>query len=156
MTTYREARIAVYNTLKTRVEARVAALDELDDIPNYLFDDLGDDDFPNISKNTLVVYVRHYASNQKTIGGETRNLFERKAFALVKVWVPKNNGLKVGDALAYIVKSAFEGKRALSPFNDIIFRSVRVSEQGIIKDRLQITVTADFEYTEAVERTETW
>lgn len=123
----------------------------LTDEPQLEWDnDIGDDP-PCVNAPLVYLYVRHYASKQAHIGGVTRKSFTRKGFVLARVWVPQDTGLKTGDALSYVIKTAFEGRRALGDGKGILFRSWRPTESGntsASQGRFQIVSTVDFEYDE--------
>lgn len=117
--------------------------------PRLEWDNDEDDDEPDVTAPVLFLYVRHYASNPSTIGGDSRKINTRKGFVLCRVWVPSDTGLKTADALSYVVKTAFERKRGLGDGNGIVFRSWRPTEAGAQKDGRFMTVsTVDFEYDE--------
>lgn len=115
-----------------------------------LWEEQEPDDETNVERPTIYNYVRHYSAPRSHIGGDSRQVFDRKGFFLSLVLIPKDTELKTADRLAYVVKSAFEGKRGFGDGRGIVFRSVRVTETGRQKGRVQFTVTADFEYSEAV------
>lgn len=104
------------------------------------------DDSADVTEPTVYLYIRHYTSKNRAIGGRA---VERKGFVLVKVKVPSDTGLKTADALSYIVKTAFENKRAPGDGKGILFRTWRPTETGIVQSiRFQIVSTVDFEYDE--------
>jgi hypothetical protein len=121
----------------------------LADEPKIEWDNDEDDDAPDVSAPLVYVYVRHYASQPATVGGETRKLTTRRGFVLIRVWVPGDAGLKTADALSYVAKTAFERKRGVGAGNGIIFRAWRPTEAGQQKNGTFLTVsTVDFEYDE--------
>lgn len=120
----------------------------LDVEPTLEWDNDVADDAPDVTEPTVYLYVRHYASKQAHIGGETRRSFTRRGFVLARVQVPQDQGLKTADALGYVVKTAFEGKRGLGDGNGIVFRSWRPTETGPTRGRFQAVSTVDFEYDE--------
>lgn len=121
----------------------------LDAEPDPKWENFEGDDLPDVTVPSLFLYVRHFASPPSTIGGETRKIVTRRGFVLVRVWVPGDGGLKIADALSYVVKTAFERKRAVGAGSGIIFRSWRPTEAGPQKNGTFLTVsTVDFEYDE--------
>lgn len=117
--------------------------------PKVEFDNDVDDNPPTVDRPLLYLYVRHFASPAATIGGETRKLVDRQGFVLLRVWVPRDSGLKTADRLSYVAKTAFERKRGVGAGNGIVFKSWRPTEAGPQKDGRFMTVsTVDFEYTE--------
>jgi hypothetical protein len=108
-----------------------------------------DENMPGADTPFLSFQIRHYSSSPSTIGGETRKITSRRGFVLVRVWVPADTGLKMGDALSYVVKTAFERKRGFGAGFGIIFRAWRATEAGTQKNGSFLTVsTVDFEYDE--------
>ena len=60
---------------------------------------------------------------------------------------PPEPGLKTADALAYVVKTAYEGKRGIGDGKGIVFRNWRPTETGPQREgRFQTICTVDFEY----------
>lgn len=117
--------------------------------PHIDWENLEGEELPDVEAPRLFLYVRHYASPPSTIGGETRKIVTRRGFVMVRVWVPADEGLKTADALSYVVKTAFERKRAIGAGFGIIFRSWRPTETGPQKNGTFLTVsTVDFEYDE--------
>jgi hypothetical protein len=117
--------------------------------PRIDWENVEDENTPDVTEPHLFVYVRHYASNPATVGGETRKIVTRRGFVLVRVWVPADSGLKTADAISYVVKTAFERKRGVGEGSGIIFRSWRPTEAGPQKNGTFLTVsTVDFEYDE--------
>lgn len=161
--TREQARDHLYTTLLKRwndpVHGWAGILDEADFDPAYTkapeveWDNREPDDTDGMEKPILFVYVRHHNARQKGVGGgegRSRTIHRRYGFVLIRVYTPKDSGLKTGDRLAYVVKSAFEGKRGFGAGNGISFQSVRVTEVGQVKGRYEHLVTADFEYDEII------
>lgn len=108
-----------------------------------------EDEMPDITKPLVYFYVRHYGSTPSSVGGESRKLVTRRGFVLVRVYAPAEGGLKIADALSYVVKTAFERKRGVGAGHGIIFRGWRPVETGPQKNGTFLTVsTVDFEYDE--------
>lgn len=156
--TYAEGRENLYNTFWQHfigVNGGVtfdATYDYTDESPSIevLWEEVEPDEKTVVTRPTIYCYVRHYSAPRNHIGGESRQVFLRKGFFLALVLMPQDQGLKSADDLAYVVKSAFEGKRGFGAGQGITFKSVRVTEAGLQKGRWQTTVTADFEYSEVV------
>lgn len=161
--TYEQARDHLYNTFWQRwidpVAGIVTVFSTFDpaahDAPTapvvVLWEEEEPEDLENVTKPTLYNSVRHYSTPRKHVGGESRHIFGRKGFFLSRIYIPTDTGLKTGDQVAYVVKSAFEGKRGFGDGNRIVFRGVRVTENGARSGRFLFTVTADFEYDEVIK-----
>lgn len=125
-------------------------LEPLAEQPDVEWDNDIGDDTPEVEKPTIYAYVRHYASTPATVGGESRKRTTRKGFVMLRVWVPRDTGLKTADALSYVAKTAFERKRGVGAGSGIIFRSWRPVEAGNQKTGpFLIVSTVDFEYDES-------
>ena len=125
--------------------------------PQIEWDNREPSETDGMDKPILFVYVRHFNEQGTGVGGlesqgggRSRVIRRHQGFVLVRVYSPQDGGLKTGDRLAYVVKSAFAGKRGFAAGNGISFRSVRVTEVGLVKGRYEHLVTADFEYDEII------
>ena len=98
-----------------------------------------EDEMPDITKPLVYFYVRHYGGTPSSVGGESRKLVTRRGFVLVRVYAPAEGGLKIADALSYVVKTAFERKRGVGAGHGIIFRAWRPVETGPQKNGTFLT-----------------
>lgn len=97
------------------------------------------------------VYVRHFDSDQATLGEQGCRIFTRTGMIGVDIFAPLNTGLKLPYQLGIVSKRAFEGKRGHGDGSGIIFRSVRLRERDNYQKRwAHVSVQADFEYDEVL------
>lgn len=154
--TYEQAREHLYATFwqkwideTTGVRSVIPDCNPLDEdaakLCPVLWEEEEPEDLSDVTVPTVYVYVRHHNSKRTAISDR---MFTRYGFVLARVIVPTDAGLKTGDQLAYVVKSAFEGKRGYGDGRGIWFKSVRVTEAGAQQGRYLFLVTADFEYEE--------
>ena len=110
-----------------------------------LYPDVADD--PPDAGSWARVTVRHSNGGQATLTGALgKRRYRYVGFIAVQIFVERADGEVSIDALAMIVKNAFEGVTT-SP-GRVAFYRVRVNEVGQSGVWLQTNVLADFEYDE--------
>lgn len=97
-------------------------------------------------KNIYVVpKIRHAEAGPPTLGGVGYRMFSRTGMLMVSIYVPAGRGLSEAYAAGKLVADAYEGT---SSENDVWFRNVRLSEEGLDGAFFMLNVFVDFEYYE--------
>jgi len=103
-----------------------------------------------LDTTTLSEWVRfevvHVGSTQQTLGAVTNRKFRRVAFATANIFIEGDEGTARGDALAKIVRDAFEGTEISG--TTVFFKDVIVRELGSSDRWFEYSVEAELEYTE--------
>jgi hypothetical protein len=88
------------------------------------------------------ITMNHNTGQQTTLGGVGSRRFTHQGIIVVQVFSPVG-GFSIGENLAIIGKTAFQGQRTTS---GVWFRNVRVQEIGFDGTWNQTNVVAEFEY----------
>jgi hypothetical protein len=134
VTTFRQARAAVVD--KWKVDWPLVA----PDVPFYFDNEAV---APCQTPWTRVV-VRELASRQETLGVAPTRIFERKAMAIVQIFVARDTGVGAIADLAQLARAVFEGKS----FSGLDFYEVTPREVPTEDRWYQMTVEAQFNYYE--------
>lgn len=148
--TYGQARGFIYETFQTHWDsANGWAKTGLTVEPEVQYENITKMDAPDTDVPFVRVQVRHVGGGQDSFGQDGEGTFRVSGIVTVQVFVPKDQqGLILHDALVNVVKRAFRGQRAVGDGCGIIFRRVRLNEQGSDERFFGANVLADFEYDE--------
>ena len=86
------------------------------------------------------------ASGQDTLGPPGCRKFERQGSAFIQTFVPEKGGELASSQLTDRILAGFEGVRI--PDTTVCFRDIIPREVGISGKWYQVTIEAEFEYTE--------
>ncbi len=90
--------------------------------------------------------VRHNASNQQTLGNRQNRKFQRFGAAFIQVFSTQRIGSSQTDGFVQRVLDGFEGARITD--TTICFLDVIPREVGPMEQWFQVTIEAQFRYTE--------
>lgn len=128
------ARDVVMNRLKTAWAAQASP-------PPMLYQD-EEEDAPADATTYGEAVIEHKRGQQATIGGRGMRRFRAWATLTVTLRTPYGDRLTISDTLVKIVQDAFEGKSQ----GGVIFRDVRVVEDGKDGAYSKVRVLVNFEY----------
>lgn len=148
--TFGEARGFIYETFKTYWDSSDGwASTSFTTEPEVFYENVQKVEAPKTDVPFVRIFIRHTGGGQDSFGFDGKGSFRQSGFVTVQVFVPKDRaGLTSLDALVNVVKRAFRGQRAVGDGCGIIFRRVRMNEQGPDERFYGANVLADFEYDE--------
>lgn len=134
------AREAIATLFKTAWDAQVG------DIPVVVYDDF-DTEIPGEDTPWVRFVIRHSIFEQATLANDVGSRrFRRFGIVAVQIYTPPGSGMTEPYKFAKVALDAFEGQ-STSP-DGVLFRNVRVNEEGQEGPWFKTSVFADFEYDE--------
>lgn len=147
----RQARDAMYAMWKAAWDATDGwvALDGVAVEPPVYYDNVAPDTPPGADKVRVDIAIQHSDAPMGSFGNGRPN-YDAVGFVVVKLYVPKDQGLTLADDMVSIVKRAFQGKRGTGIADSLVLRGTTVNEEGV-KDRwFVIRTVTPFEYEDEV------
>lgn len=119
--------------------------------PPVFFENINDEDHDSrkITQPHVRAFIRHATGEHDSFGQDGEGGFKATGTATFQVFSPRDqHGLILSDRLCKVVAKSFRGKTGIDDCCGVVYRNVRVNEEGSDGRWIQANVLVDFEYDE--------
>lgn len=138
-----EARAALYQMWEDAWQATDgwAALPGVSVEPPVYYENIAPDEAPRSDAIKVEIYVQHSDKPMESFGNGRPN-YKAVGFVVAKLYVPKDQGLTLGDLMVNVARRAYQGRRS----DSLVLRGLTSNEEGATDRWFVIRTVTPFEY----------
>lgn len=109
--------------------------------PPVFYENIAPEDAPETDAIKVEIHVQHSDKPMESFGNGRPN-YKAVGFVVAKLYVPKDQGLTLGDLMVNVARRAFQGKRS----DSLVLRGLTSNEEGAQDRWFVIRTVTPFEY----------